>query len=154
VRFNFDRHEFYNEIYFKQADVSVRRPEHNGLNWSLCLNTFHTVGCGIWSSVRAITVDSRTSHGSFTKAINSPHANARPASVFTLSDIPFVYKLPIPTSGWVGFMRSFTTRRSETSSNSFRRSLLVKPQGTLYILNLRRHFPLIVIGTPLAAHML
>jgi hypothetical protein len=70
-----------------------------GLKWTLCINTFHTVGSGIWSSLLACTADF---HGLLMNASQmwstvSTVTCGQPV-LLTLADKPFIYKLPIPTS--------------------------------------------------------
>jgi hypothetical protein len=72
------------------------------LNWSFFLDTFPYVCCGIWSL--PIGLNSwllQTSHKCLKYVIDSFCANMQPASAFT--DTPFIHKLPIPTSDWVGY---------------------------------------------------
>jgi hypothetical protein len=81
------------------SDSCCTRWRPYGLNWNPFLNTFHAVRYEIWSPLLARTVDfSRTFHEIFTKAVNRFSAHSQPASAFSLTDTPFVYELPIPTS--------------------------------------------------------
>jgi hypothetical protein len=81
----------------------------------------HFPYCGFWD--RKFPTGScrwlpRVLPESFTNAINSLTLTpGRPASALTLTDTPFVYKVPIPNSDWVGFSQTIVTCRCEASLN-------------------------------------
>lgn len=56
---------------------------------------------------------------SFMNVTSNFHADMWPASVFTFTDTPFFYKLPIPTSDWVSFRWLITIHHSEVSLSLF-----------------------------------
>jgi hypothetical protein len=75
-------------------------------------------------------------------------------TAFTLTDKPFVYRLPIRTCDWDGFRHSVITRLREASLNSFRRARLVKPRAISHLLCLRGYIPLIAVGELFVADIL
>jgi hypothetical protein len=76
----------------------------------------HLAWCGIQNSLLARVVDWPNPRERFTNAMNSLHANVRPASSFT--DTLLVYKPPILQFQWECFRLLITTRRFEAFLNS------------------------------------